>query len=398
MPSPGRADRRLPALTQSRLITHDLLDPGRWPVERRDALTTADVWSRGGFAVFSSPRLVDAPSFYPIYRMGDLWSHSPLGLMAHAGSVDIDREFAARVGHGERRYWSGPRTIDRRIARVGAPRVSTRTLHDREEFVVRLADALRADVAAAEARHPGHVNMVLCGGRDSLNLLLLPWKNPVLVLSGAPNHALVRQFMADHGLSLPLRELPDERRDLLDAEILANGCRLDLQHCRWSAELRAIVAEHGGRAILWKGQLGDSLLTAKWRVYTHPAKARRIVRLPIARRMMSHALLQGYFWWSQHNRGGMWQGTHMSLLRDLTGALVLSSYHGEAVSDLLAQADLASTHTEDLRPLLGERLAGGPVRYPLTNPGPRVSEFRADVSGVQRFMEVARSAGLRVTG
>jgi hypothetical protein len=378
------------------LISKDLIDPGAWPVERRDVLTSSDVWARGGNAVFSAPRLSDAPSFYPVYRMGNLYSHSPIGLVAHVGDLEIDPEVAARIGRGDRRYWSGSGTLDRRISRVGAPRISTRALRDRDEFRTRLVDALCADVAAAEARHAGFTNAILCGGRDSLNLLLLPWKNPVIVLSASSNFALVQRFIADNGLSLHVKELKDEDRSLLDAEVLANMCRLDLQHCRWSGELRAIAKEHGGRIIFWKGQLGDSLLTAKWRVYTHPSKARRFVRLPLLRGLTSSALYQGYFWWSQHNRGGMWQGTHMSLLRDLTGALVLSSYHGPAVSDLLAEVDLSATHTEDLRPLLGERLAGAPVKYPATNPGPPVSSFRAGLSDVRRMMMSAQAAGLRV--
>jgi hypothetical protein len=374
----------------------DLIDPGAWPVERRESLSAADLWASDARTVFAAPRLADAPSFYPVYRMGDLFSHSPLGLIAHAGNVELDGDVIARLGRGERRYWSGPGTLDRRIRRVGAPRASTRTLRDRGEFVERLVDALRADVAAREARHAGHTNAILCGGRDSLNLLLLPWKNPVLVLSASPNLPLVRRFVADNGLPMTVHELKDEDRGLLDTEVLANLCRLDLQHCRWSGELRAIARAHGGRIVFWKGQLGDSLLTAKWRVYTHPAKARRLVRLPVLRGLTSSALFQGYFWWSQHNRGGMWQGTHMSLLRDLTGALVLSSYHGPAVNDLLAEVDLAATHTEDLRPLLGARLAGARVKYPAINPGPPVSPFRAGLSGVERFIEVATAAGLDV--
>jgi hypothetical protein len=374
----------------------DLIDPGAWPVERRESLSAADLWASHARTVFAAPGLTDAPSFYPVYRMGELYCHSPLGLVAHAGNVELDGDVMVRLGRGERRYWSGPDTLDRRMRRVGAPRISARTLRDRGEFIDRLADALRTDVAAREARHAGCTNAILCGGRDSLNLLLLPWKNPVLVLSAAANFPLVRRFIADNALPMTVHELKDEDRSLLDAEVLANLCRLDLQHCRWSGELRAIAREHRGRILFWKGQLGDSLLTAKWRVYTHPAKARRLVRLPLLRALTSSALFQGYFWWSQHNRGGMWQGTHMSLLRDLTGALVLSSYHGPAVSDLLAEVDLAATHTEDLRPLLGARLASAPVKYPSINPGPPVTPFRAGLSCVERFVEVATRVGLAV--
>jgi hypothetical protein len=378
------------------MIIAGLLDATAWPVRHEAELDANELWSCSSQAIYSTPRFVGAPSFYPVYRKGTLYSHSPLGLIAQDRDLVLDRRVAARIGGGVRRYWSGVDTLDRRIQRVGAPRLSARTLRDPGEFLTRLAAAMTADVATVEARNPGATNAILCGGRDSLNLLLLPWKNPVVVLSAAPNFALVRKFIADNGLTMEVRELVDEDRSLLDSEVLANLCRLDLGHCRWAGELRAFAVEMRGRVVFWKGQLADTFLTPYWRSYTHPPKLRRLMRLPLVRGLTDSALYQGYFAWSLYNRGSMWQGAHMSLLRDLTGALVLSPYHGPTAADVLGEVDLAAAVTSDIRGALGERLAGGPVRYPATNPGPASSRFREGISGVDRLIEVAEAAGLRV--
>lgn len=377
-------------------MIHQLLDPTTWPEETRPFVTSDELWRDGVRRVVRAPRLDGAPSFYPLYQLGDAYSHSPLALIVRSGSLRLDRDYGRRRSRMDARYLSDARTLDLRVRRVGAPRLSTLALSDRGTFITRFVDALRADVASQEARQPGAANVVLCGGRDSLNLLLLPWRNPVLALSAAPNFALVERFVHDNALRMDVRELRDEDRSLLDAEILTNLCRNDLRHCRWSGELHALAAEFGGRAVFWKGQLGDTFLTPFWRSYTHPAKARRIVRLPFVREHVGGTLGQAYFWWSHYWRGAMWQGTHLSLLRDLTGALFLSAYHGVRVTELLAEVDLESVVTEDLRPAIGAELAGAPVHYPLSNPGPASSTWRAGASTVPRFLEVAHRIGLRV--
>jgi hypothetical protein len=58
-----------------------------------------------------------------------------------------------------------------------------------------------ADISLIKAGQPEFTNILLCGGKDSLSLSLLPWKNPVIVARAPPNYDLVRAFMADNYLS-----------------------------------------------------------------------------------------------------------------------------------------------------------------------------------------------------
>ena len=73
------------------------------------------------------------------------------------------------------------------------------------EFVARITAALIHDTRKVESELPGHTNFVLCGGRDSLNLLLLPWTNHTVALSAPPNYELVRRFVRENGLDVEVR-------------------------------------------------------------------------------------------------------------------------------------------------------------------------------------------------
>ena len=87
----------------------------------------------------------------------------------------------------------------------------------------------------------------------------------------------------------------------------------------------------------------------------------------------------------------MWQGAHMSMLRDLTDALVLSGYHGPAVQDVVSQVDWKNAVQMDIRPLIGRYLHGDPVLYPSTNPGPPLSKIRENLSGLVPFLKTLSS-------
>ena len=92
----------------------------------------------------------------------------------------------------------------------------------------------------------------------------------------------------------------------------------------------------------------------------------------------------------------MWQGTYMSIMRELTSCLVLSGYHGLEVKKAISRVDLARAVQKDIRPLVGEYLRGSPVVYPATNPAPPASHVRKGVSHVEPFLETLSSVGIRI--
>jgi hypothetical protein len=95
-------------------------------------------------------------------------------------------------------------------------------------------------------------------------------------------------------------------------------------------------------------------------------------------------------------RGAMWQGAHMSLLRSLTDALVLSAYHGPHVTDVLRRVDYCRAVNEDVRPRIGDALLGASVFWPEANPSPEPSRLRRGLGSVARFLEQLERSGVRV--
>jgi hypothetical protein len=98
------------------------------------------------------------------------------------------------------------------------------------------------------------------------------------------------------------------------------------------------------------------------------------------------------------HRGAMWQGAHMSMLRQLTGALVLSGYHGPAVRGVMAAVDFRRAVRRDVRPLLAEVLHRRPVRFPDVNPGPPLSQHRRGASHLAPFVRELEAIGVAVRG
>jgi len=370
-----------------------------------DVLSEGDVWSQLGPTIWRADRFAGSPHFYPIYRYGSLYSFSPLALILQKGSVRVDEAVLQWIRSSRFTYEDASRFIDRDISRVGGPLDRSPEIRCERRMIDELAEAIRRDVAEIERSHPGHLNVVLCGGKDSLNLLLLPWRNPVIAFSARPNLELVKRFVRENGLPIDVHELRDDKEPDLAREILINCGRNDLAHFRWGGHLRAIAEERSRKVLFWKGQLGSVLMTGKWRTYTHasPRAEERIFRWRAARaargkvrRLMSDDWLQRQAFAAMWRRGAMMQGTHLGFLRELTRALFLSAYHGPAVREVFVRADLSRTLRTDIRPLVGAKLAGGDVWYPPTNPTPPVSSARKGVSGSEPFLGLLEAKGVEI--
>lgn len=384
---PGGGRKQVPA---------DLI---RFEIDETDVLREEDVWGAPGQMIWRANRFTGRPGFYPVYQRDDHYSYSLLALIRHKGALRLNPDSRRKIDRRNFTYFSGDDTIDAEIRRIGGPRPSTRGIRDPEELVQRLAIALRNDIGKIEARLPNHMNVILVGGRDSLNLLLLPWRNPVRVLSAPPNYDLVVRFVDENGLGFKVDPLDDEDASLLETEVLVNACRNNLEHCRWGPDLRRVSLEHERRVIFWKGQLGVFFRAPDWERYTHPTLARKMLirihsRSP--RNPITRSLVARNFYWSTWYRGAMWQGVHNGIIRELTGALVLSGYHGPEVARVLWDIDLGRAVRSDIRPRIGELLHGAPVRYPKSNPGPPVSRIRAGLSGIGKFVNACRDMGIPV--
>jgi hypothetical protein len=243
----------------------ELAERARSSLEARARLGEGDLWTTPGGPVWKAERFEGRPSFYPVYRYRDYYSYSPLSLILLKGSLRLDPQLARRVQQPGPTYCSSTRTLDLEIERVGGPPDPRFEIRTPEAYAEALAVAMQRDVERIERANPGRTQVILCGGRDSLNMLLLRWSNPAVVLSAPPNFESVRRFVVENDLPFQVLPLSDENDSLCDLEILLNACRNDLQHCRWGPALRAFAREHDGEVVFWKGQIGNLLMTPQWR-------------------------------------------------------------------------------------------------------------------------------------
>lgn len=379
--------------------------------ESRPRISEADLWQTHGAAVWKAEAFVGTPTFYPVYRSGSHYSYSVLSLILAKGYLAVNPPVLAEAGRDGYVHSLSEKTIDAEIHRIGGPVRTRPTISEGADYARLIAAAVTEDVAACERRHPGFTNVILCGGKDSLNLTLLPWTNATVIASAPPNYELVVRFVRDNGLEIPVIRLDDRADpDVLRREVLANACRNDLARCRWGVDLRSLARELGHQVVFWKGQLFDLTSTPKWKSYTHPAErpppqVRRVYhdwvawRLPrIVQRFASLYWLYPAFRRSLWRRGAMWQGAHMSIMREVTDSLVLSAYHGPAATRTLGQVDLWTAAARDIRPAMGLALHGQPVTYPADNPRPPLSKHRSGFHRPEHFLTLLRAGGVRIVG
>ena len=160
------------------------------------------------------------------------------------------------------------------------------------------------------------------------------------------------------------------------------------------------------KVIIWKGQLG-SQLKPNWKTSEQNILYRRIHRifkyfrgkgeykLKITLEKMN--ITQRFFFLTLWQKGAMWQGSHMGLIRQLTNTLILSAYHGPEVQRVFSKVDMKNAVVEDTRPLIGRLLLGRKVLYPSVNPGPCKSSIRKDMSSFKIFASELNSMGIKIS-
>ena len=369
-----------------------------------DEISTANLWSCHDNYVFRSEKIGDIGNFYPIYQFEDLFSFSMLPLLLIKGQLDLDTAF---VRNGLRRDVALPNpTIDRNIKRLGGVRRFTRELSDRDQFAQILADAISSDIDNVCTNNPDHQHIILCGGRDSLNILLHNWRKKPIVYSAQPNTDLVRKFVSDNFLELEVRELCDIDPGLnIKREILESSLIVEIENWKWTQHLCQIAKEQHGKVIFWKGQVADAFLTDYWISYTSSQStlvklfkkaAKRITRLAGPYAMLPSDFfikdLENSLW----ERAAVAQGGHLGYLRSICDALFLSAYHGPEASAVIRRMDLYRLSRSDLRRLIGERLLGRKVIYPTINPSPPASEFRRQRRSVETYKSLANQFGINI--
>lgn len=350
------------------------------PVKEVDNLDLSEVWSDESVIIWKAKAVNNPSPFYPVYKYQDYYAPNILPLILLKKNFQKNASFWEAF-KPKKKYQSGHPTVDSEITRVSGEFSSNLSITSEKEMINAVADAMIRDAQRMVELYPDHEHIVFCGGKDSLNILLLPWSKPIIVASAPPNFKLVKEFVAKNDLQVKdLVELNEEPSQYEEMEVLANNCLNDLAHCRWINHFVSL-SEKYPKCIFWKGQLGDTFLTDNWKTY-------RVKRIKWKDRLKTIKRAHKDFIKSLWYRGAMWQGTHVSQIRMLTGRLVLSIYHGPAMTAVLKEMDLTKSVHRDLRDEIGNAILGKKVDYPKENPSPFPMKRLKQISHPDYFEKV----------
>ncbi|MDB4438562.1 hypothetical protein N9195_03140 [bacterium] len=364
----------------------------------KDTLLASELWGQFDTDVFECSKVVADESFYPLYRWKNYISYSMVELLRLKGSVTNNPHFD-RFAHLNPSYphLAPGVNIDSEIVRVGAPLCGrNKVVRTKDEFIHSAAVAFSSDLRTLEKRHEDSHFYVYVGGKDSLNILLHNWNKKITAISGEPNYALVKEFCEHNELNIPVIRLAGEESDtpdMLTKEIIANCCRIDLAHVRWSNAVKRIISSNktSSNSVLLTGAMADVMLTPNYEHYRpfnfnkqRPTVTERLIsriNRNVIGRTMSDPTLFETCW----TRGAHWQGVVHGIIRESIGVPNYSAYHGKDFLDLIAETQLSDVATEDLRQKIGNAICGKQILYPESNPSPEKWTSRDNQSNFETW-------------
>lgn len=304
-------------------------------VKSVEVLTEDQMWMSHKYIIWKADSFKGLPFFYPVYRWENFYSYSVLALIIKKGTLKPNYDLM-HSSYSNELVLSANNTIDEEITRIGGAITSSKIIVNEEQYSDIVTKALLEDVQEIEELNYDYTNIIMCGGKDSLNLLLLPWLNNTIAVSAEPNYRLVKQFINDNELNIKLIKLHDEYdKEYFDDEVLECCCRADLSNWRWGIHLRKLC-ESMDKVIIWKGQVGDLYLSTTWKNYIYPkpnifikllAKAYKVISpySPKAVNIVIGSYFQNKAYSTTWTKAAQLQGGHMGFLRSLTNSLVLSA-------------------------------------------------------------------------
>lgn len=371
-------------------------------------VTNTTLWSTGSNDAVSATYFACDSDLFPVYQLGDRYSTNPLSLVRETGELHLRRDYVEQHHLQNNGCTFREGLADTRLRMFVRPIVGTEVSEGSpiDDDIVRakledLAESIERGVRNFEERFRDAHHFIMVGGKDSLNLLLLPWQCPVTAISADPNYPLVKKFIEENRLDMKVIRLEDSapRPDL---EMLHNFGRLDLEHVRWLTHLQQFVDSHPC-PVFWSGLVMDIVLKQDWRriVRRHTGPFTRPVQ-SLARNKAGNSRLlplgPGYRLRLANEistRCALTQGSWASTCQSLFDCHVLSPYHLPEVLPAMSHWDILGVD-RDWRPDLGAIWLGRPVIYPSSNPSPPNSTIRQPLNSATEFLRVVEESGIKI--
>ena len=171
----------------------------------------------------------------------------------------------------------------------------------------------------------------------------------------------------------------EENIEDLKKKIICGDLYSDPRHIRWMPTMTKIAGEFNDRCIFWGGTM-----SAPAHVYAGPYRA-------------DFSKDKTAFFRSHFERTASWQGNYHQVFKNFTGLPYLSPYHSREIwEEVYRHLDPSAIPKEvDLRPAIGERLFGKPVRWILENPGPRIYEYNFNIDAHEIVVQHIRKMLLK---
>jgi len=269
----------------------------------------------------------------------------------------------------ERKLWyESWETIDKRIRKLKpfekvTPTSSTITfkpdftINDKEEIIDKTVYYLQKFINEIEIKYLNYCHIVLTGGKDSQLISLVPKLNPErwYIFSAEPNYTLVKHWVKENGIRVKRifkhNNKNEETIDDFGKKIICSDLYSDPRHIQWLPTLKRIAKKFDNKCIFWSGTIGDTIYSF------HEAY---------------HIGSKEKYFDVHMTRAASWQGNYHQTFKNFVGRPLLSPYHSKEIWEELYQHLDPSVIKKDtdLRPEIGERLFGKPVKWVDENPGP----------------------------
>jgi len=290
------------------------------------------------------------------------------------------------------RFWTESwETMDARVFKLKPfERVTPQGSVDlfKPDFSLRNADCLVEGVAChleryvreMEEQYPRHDHVMMIGGKDSQILALIPKRYPERwhVFSAAPNSTLVLPWLGWNDVEVGQVFVDDSRnqetRGETEHKIVCSDLYSDSRHMRWLPALRRIAGSFDFRCFFWSGSAADAL---------HVGRS-------FHQRYASRDPLE--FFDIHLKRVPCLVGNYHQVVKNFTGCPLLCPYQTDEIwSEVYAHHGPAVIPAGvDLRPRIGERLAGRPIRWLDTNPGPAPYRYDRPFDAREIYLKALR--------
>lgn len=235
------------------------------------------------------------------------------------------------------------------------------SIKDLDVYIDKSVHYLCKSINDIEKQYPDKQHIILMGGKDSQLISLIPKLNDENwhVFSAEPNYPLIRDWLSTNDIKVNKLFFHDggneETIDEFKNKIICGDLYTSPIHIRYAPALKKIAKEFNNECIFWLGSM-----------------PRRSSLYDGVHAQNGHSKKRKEFFNSHFNSFPAWQGNIQQTYSNYIGCPFLCPYYlNDIWSELYVHIDPGMIEKGiDLRPRLGEALAGREIVWPEGNPGP----------------------------